>query len=376
VTPVNDAPFHSVPFNPQTNQQTPLVFSTLSVTDVDAGSDPIRVSLTITQGTLSLGSTTGLTFVAGDGVDDTAMTFTGTVAAINAGLNGLTFKPNNGFSGTATLQIVSEDDGHNGAGGPKTTTTNLNITVRSGGRLFFNTGVYGVNESGSTATITVLRVGGNSGTATVDYATSNGTATAGASCSAGVDYLPASGSLTWNNGDFNPKTFTITICNDGSNEDDETINLSLTNAAGTGSLGSQPTATLTILNDDAPVLLTEEGTQHAIALDLVNHTRDPFSLLNPFNLSTDQRRRVSLFVWRLGLLPSDTVASVTVVARDDEGRTYNLPVEALRPTAEVADVTQVVVLLPESVIGAPRDLLVKVTLRGPGTNEAFIKIAG
>jgi len=27
------------------------------------------------------------------------------------------------------------------------------------------------------------------------------------------------------------------------------------------------------------------------------------------------------------------------------------------------------------VIGAPRDLKVKVTLRGPGTNEAFIKIA-
>jgi len=77
------------------------------------------------------------------------------------------------------------------------------------------------------------------------------------------------------------------------------------------------------------VLLTEQGTQHAIALDLVNHTRDPFSLLNPFNLSSDQRRRVSLFVWHLGLLPGDTVASVTVVARDDEGRTYNLPVESL-----------------------------------------------
>jgi hypothetical protein len=52
-----------------------------------------------------------------------------------------------------------------------------------------------------------------------------------------------------------------------------------------------------------------------------------------------------------------------------------LPVEALNATLEVADVTQVVVRLPDSVIGAPRDLRVKVTLRGPGTNEAFIKIA-
>jgi len=30
---------------------------------------------------------------------------------------------------------------------------------------------------------------------------------------------------------------------------------------------------------------------------------------------------------------------------------------------------------PDSVIAAPRDLQVKVTLRGPGSNEAFIKIA-
>jgi hypothetical protein len=35
----------------------------------------------------------------------------------------------------------------------------------------------------------------------------------------------------------------------------------------------------------------------------------------------------------------------------------------------------VVVRLPDNVIGAPRDLFVKVTLRGPSSNEAFIKIS-
>jgi hypothetical protein len=267
-----------------------------------------------------------------------------------------------------------DDQGHNGAGGAITATGNITINVLSGGRFSFNTSNFGVNESGGTATITVLRAGGSAGTATVDYATSNGTATSGASCTSGVDYLPASGTFTWNNGDFSVRQFTITICNDGANEVDETINLTLSNAGGTGSLGTQPTSTLTIGNDDAPVLLTEELTDHAIALDLVTQTRDPFTLINPFNLSTDQARRVSLFVWRLGLLPSDTVTSVQVNARDDEGRIYNLPVEALSPTAMVADVTQVVVRLPDDVIGAPRDLRVTVTLRGPGTNEAFIKI--
>jgi hypothetical protein len=252
----------------------------------------------------------------------------------------------------------------------------VSIQVLSGGRLNFNSASYSVDESGGTATITVLRGGGSAGTATVNYSTSNGTATGGATCGAGVDYVPASGTFTWNNGDTSVRQFTVTLCNDETNEGDETINLTLSDAGGTGSLGTQPTATLTISNDDVPVLLTEELTTHAIALDLVNLTRDPFSLTSDFNMSgNDQRRRVSLFVWRLGVLPSDTPASVTVVARDTEGRTYDLPVEALSPAAVVGDVTQVVVRLPDSVIGAPRDLFVKVTLRGPSTNEAFIKIA-
>jgi CSLREA domain-containing protein len=383
VTPVNDAPVNGVPFFPITIQNTPLVFSAatfnaITVSDVDAGTDVIRVTLTGTHGTVSLPSTTGLTFVTGDGTDDVTMSFNGTLATINARLNGLTFKPETGFATgqeVASLQIISDDQGHNGDGGAKSTTTTFNIFVLSGGQLAFNTPTYGVNENGGTATITVLRGAGSAGTATVNYAISNGTATSGGACTSGVDYLPASGTLTWANNDSSSKTFTITICNDGVNEENETINLTLSDAGGTAKLGSPATATLTIGNDDAAVLLTEELTEHAIALDLVFLTRDPFSLTNPFNLGTDQRRRISLFVWRLGLLPGDTVANVGVVARDDEGRTYDLPVEALNPTLAVPDVTQVVVRLPDNVIGAPRDLRVKVTLRGLSTNEGFIKIA-
>jgi hypothetical protein len=324
---------------------------------------------------LSLGSTAGLGFVSGDGVDDLSMTFTGTITAINSALNGLTFKPNNGFSGQTNLQITSDDQGHNGAGGAKSSTNNLVVIVRSGGRFSFNISNYGVNENGGTATITVLRGGGSAGTATVNYSTSNGTATGGASCTNGVDYVPTSGTFTWNNGDTSVRQFTVVICNDGSNEEDETINLTLSNAGGTGSLGTLPTATLTIGNDDAPVLLMEEGTANAIALDLVTQSHGPFSVINPFNLSVDQRRRLSLFVWQLGLLPSDTPASLIVTATDSEGRIYNLPVEAFSPVLTVDGVTQVIVRLPDNVIGAPRDLRVKVTLRGPGSNEAFISIA-
>ncbi len=127
--------------------------------------------------------------------------------------------------------------------------------------------------------------------------------------------------------------------------------------------------------NDAPVLLTEQNTEFAIALDSVTQTRDPFSLINPSNLSTDSRRRVALFVWRLGLLPGDKASDVSVRAEDDQGGPYDLAVEYIGPLAGLGEVTQVVVTLPDNVVGAPRDLWVKVGLRGLFSNRAIIKIA-
>jgi hypothetical protein len=126
---------------------------------------------------------------------------------------------------------------------------------------------------------------------------------------------------------------------------------------------------------DAPLLLIDDS-QRALALDLVTQTRDPFSLINPYNLSVDQRRRVSLFVWRLGLMPGDGAADLTVVAEDDQGGSYPLVVEQVATLPGVPDVTQVVVRLPDNVAGVPRDLQVKVRLRGLFSNKGVIGISG
>jgi hypothetical protein len=126
---------------------------------------------------------------------------------------------------------------------------------------------------------------------------------------------------------------------------------------------------------DAPLLLIDDS-QRATALDLVTQTRDPFSLTNPFNLSPDLRRRISLFVWRLGLMPGDGAANLTVVAEDDQGGSYTLVVEQVTSLAGIADVTQVVVRLPDNVAGTPRDLQTKVKLRGLFSNKGLIGISG
>jgi len=95
------------------------------------------------------------------------------------------------------------------------------------------------------ATITVNRTGDITGTTTVNFATSNGTATGGASCTSGVDYISVAQAVTFNPTDSS-KTVNVTICSDTLVEPAQTINMALTGAA----VGSPGTAVLNV-NDVA-----------------------------------------------------------------------------------------------------------------------------
>ena len=100
-----------------------LVFSQASgnairISDPDVGNLPVQVTLATDFGTLSLGGVKGLTFAAGSGPNGAAMTFTGTIADINAALDGMRFTPNDYQSNvTAGIQITVNDLclGHTGA---------------------------------------------------------------------------------------------------------------------------------------------------------------------------------------------------------------------------------------------------------------------
>ena len=70
--------------------------------------------MTAGNGVLTLFSTAGLSFIVGNGTGDTVMTFTGTLAQINTAMDGLTFTPDANFSGAATLQIDTNDQGNSG----------------------------------------------------------------------------------------------------------------------------------------------------------------------------------------------------------------------------------------------------------------------
>ena len=121
------------------------------------------------------------------------------------------------------------------------------------GRLQFVSAPYTIGESGGSRTITVSRTGGNSGIVSINYATTDGTATGGNSCgTAGVDYITQTGTLTWANGDTADKTFSIPVCDDITYENDEAVNITLSNPGGGAELLAPTATTLTITNNDPP----------------------------------------------------------------------------------------------------------------------------
>ncbi|HVF73344.1 MAG TPA: DUF4394 domain-containing protein [Chthoniobacterales bacterium] len=126
------------------------------------------------------------------------------------------------------------------------------LTVGPVGVFQFSAPSYSVGESGPVATITINRIGGSEGDATVAFTTSDGTALSGA------DYTDSDQVVTFGNG-VTSQTVQIPLNNDGSDEFDETILLGLQNATGGALLGTPNTATLTITDDDVftPTLTTQ-----------------------------------------------------------------------------------------------------------------------
>jgi Ca2+-binding RTX toxin-like protein len=66
-------------------------FSGISLADSNAGTAKLTASISVSSGFMTLGIKTGLTFLAGDGLSDSTLKFSGTLANINASLKTLTY---------------------------------------------------------------------------------------------------------------------------------------------------------------------------------------------------------------------------------------------------------------------------------------------
>ena len=127
--------------------------------------------------------------------------------------------------------------------------------TNAAGTIQLDSTTYDVTE-GAVINILVTRSGGSSGVASVDYATSDGTAVAG------TDYPATSGTLTFADGVSGNQTISVPIYDDPTVEVVEAFTLTLSNVSG-ATLGVNSSATVSIVDASAGLPITDD---HARAI--------------------------------------------------------------------------------------------------------------
>ncbi|MBF0294938.1 MAG: cadherin domain-containing protein [Magnetococcales bacterium] len=131
IVAVNDAPTVTVPTGLSATEDTSMTITGVSVADVDAGTNPVEITLTATIGKVTLASTTGLTFTSGAN-NASSMVFTGTLTNVNTALATLTYLGNQDANGAETVTVTINDQGYVGDESPvvpKNATGTMTFTV-------------------------------------------------------------------------------------------------------------------------------------------------------------------------------------------------------------------------------------------------------
>ncbi len=150
------------------------------------------------------------------------------------------------------------------------------------GNVQFSVSTFAVLEDVGLATITVVRKGGTTGSLTVDYATANGTATAG------QDYTATSGTLSFSGGETS-KTFQIPIAEDANTEQGETFTVALRNTSSLDLLGVPSLLEVTIHDSTTQQFLTA-----ANAFVLEGNTGTTTELVFTINLTAATGKTISV----------------------------------------------------------------------------------
>ena len=190
--------------------------SAISITDPSASGTSDSLSLSVSSGRLTLSVTTGLTFNAGSN-NSSSMTVTGTLANLNAALNGLVYAPNSGYIGPDLLSISVKNSIENLTGavtvpiavdGPPSIAAPATQTVGEGRLFIFNSSIiltdaaasstsdvvslsvsHGVIYYGSSFGITIISGANNSPSLTISGSV------AALNASLNLEYTPTAGYL-------------------------------------------------------------------------------------------------------------------------------------------------------------------------------------
>ena len=192
------------------------------------------------------------------------------------------------FEGTENFSVTLTAPG-GGATLATPATATVSITdddvAPTPGSLRFSSASYGVGEGAGSVVLTVNRVSGSDGPITVNYASSNGSATSGS------DFTAQSGTLSWNAGDASARTISVPILNDTLVENAESFAVTLSAPTGGATLTAPSSATISITDNDstppppgslqfsaATYQVAESGGSMVIAVRRINGTGGAISV--------------------------------------------------------------------------------------------------
>jgi uncharacterized protein GlcG (DUF336 family) len=122
-----------------------------------------------------------------------------------------------------------------------------------------------------------------------------------------------------------------------------------------------------------PLLVSEETSTRAVALDSVTQQREPFPLTSPVEWGADNRTRIMLFVMNLSLEPGEGPGALTAEAEDGSHHLYPLTVEYIGPVPDQTWANSVVMRLSDE-MGDVGDVLVRVSYHGLSSNRVRVGI--
>jgi uncharacterized delta-60 repeat protein len=122
-----------------------------------------------------------------------------------------------------------------------------------------------------------------------------------------------------------------------------------------------------------PVLLTDENTNRAAALDSITFVRDPLPVLTSSNFSSDRHTRIMLFAINVDLKPEEGASVITAQAEDSQQRVFPLTVEYAGKVPRFDWLTQINVRLTDDLENAG-DVRLSIRVRGVQSNTVLLTI--
>ena len=253
VDPANAAPVQTTPATVVTDYRATFAFTGpngVSVADANPHSGPMQITLTANNGTVNIPTIIGVTFLTGDGVADTQIVIAGKLADLNTALTGLTFSPNVGFSGDASVVVTTDDRGFLVTENNQTTTTTIPIAVGPIPTATITATATNAAEPSTNGEVRLTRSGGDLDLPLTITLNLSGTAQAGS------DYVALPTTVTFAAGQT-IAVLPVSVIEDTAIEADETIVVTLPNGPGY-TVTSSP-LTLTVTSEDVAPLILPKG---------------------------------------------------------------------------------------------------------------------